>query len=110
MAQAYTVYWARAAIADLEAIIEHIHAENPLAARQWLDRFRALAESLNVFPERGRLVPELEAQGITHYRELIEPPWRLLYRIDQQQVHVMLLIDARRNVEDVLLERLTRQP
>ncbi len=109
MALTYTVYWARAAEADLKAIIEHIHAENPEVARKWLDRFRVLAEGLKMFPERGRLVPELEAQDITHYRELIQPPWRLLNRFDQQKVHVLLLIDARRNVEDVLLQRLIRQ-
>jgi hypothetical protein len=32
------------------------------------------------FPERGRIVPELQAQGISQYGELIIPPWRLVYR------------------------------
>ena len=64
------------------------------------------ARALNM-PERGRIVPELREQGITVYRELVEPPWRILYRIESDRVWVLAVIDGRRNVEDILLKRLT---
>jgi toxin ParE1/3/4 len=35
-------------------------------------------------------------------------PWRIIYRIATPSVFVMTVIDGRRNVEDILLERLTR--
>ena len=43
-------------------------------------------------------------------RELIESPWRILYRIEADTVYVLAVIDARRNVEDLLLDRFVRRP
>ena len=34
--------------------------------------------------------------------------WRIMYRIDGNSVHVTAVFDSRRNLEDLLLERLTR--
>ncbi len=57
-------------------------------------------------PERCRLVPELKGQGIMQYRELIVPPWRILFRIAEKKVYILSVLDSRRNIEDILLERL----
>ncbi len=39
------------------------------------------------------------------YRELQIPPYRLLYRIELGRVLVLGVFDGRRNLEDVLLQR-----
>ncbi|MBU1570609.1 MAG: plasmid stabilization protein, partial [Proteobacteria bacterium] len=57
-------------------------------------------------PERGRVVPELQDQGIFQYRELIVKPWRSIYRIAEREIYVLSVIDSRKNVEDILLNRL----
>ncbi|MDO8957925.1 MAG: type II toxin-antitoxin system RelE/ParE family toxin, partial [Deltaproteobacteria bacterium] len=57
-------------------------------------------------PERGRIIPELREQGIAQYRELIIPPWRMIYRISEKTVHVLSVLDSRQNIEDILLKRL----
>jgi toxin ParE1/3/4 len=36
-------------------------------------------ERLADFPESGRIVPEF---GIVHLREIIHPPFRIVYRLD----------------------------
>ena len=64
---------------------------------------------LYLLPNRGRLVPELKDQGILQYRELIHPPWRIIYRISENKVYVLSVLDARRNIEDILLKRLLNQ-
>ena len=56
-------------------------------------------------PEKGRIVPELEFFHIRTYREIIESPWRIIYRIEEQKAHILAVIDGRRNVEDILLQR-----
>ena len=43
-------------------------------------------ESLRAFPERGRIVPEL---GMESIRELIHPPFRIVYRLDRGTVRVL---------------------
>jgi len=71
--------------------------------------YKALFEginSLNHFPERGGYVPELLKHNIKDYRQLIESPWRIIYKIDKNIVSVLLLIDSRRNTQDILVERL----
>ena len=104
----YKILWANSASEDLRSIIDYIHADNPVAARDIYEKLKRKASSLNKFPERGRVVPELREHGILQYRELVVPPWRIIYRVSEKQVYVLLVIDSRRNVEDVLLTRLTR--
>ena len=106
MSHAYEVLWADVAESDLKGIIEFISIDNPANALNILNKIRQKASSLYTFPERGRIVPELQAQGITIYRELIIPPWRIIYRISDTKVYVLSVLDARQNVEDILLKRL----
>jgi plasmid stabilization system protein ParE len=54
------------------------------------------------------LVPELKAVDVLQYRELIEPPWRIIYRIEPDQVMVLAVLDGRRDLRSLLLERLVR--
>lgn len=63
---------------------------------------------LYTLPDRGRIVPELHDQGINIYREISVPPWRIIYRISDSTVYVLSVIDSRRNVEDILLNRFIR--
>ena len=102
----YDVLWAAVAEKDLTAIIKYIHSDNPLAAKSSLEKIKAKVSDLESFPQRGRIVPELMQQGILQYRELIIPPWRIIYRISNSKVYVFAIMDARQNVEDVLLNRL----
>jgi len=39
---------------------------------------------------------------------MVIKPWRVIYRIEKKCVYVVSVIDCRRNVEDVLLERLLK--
>jgi len=109
MPRSYRVCWTMTAERDLEAIIEYIARESKDTARRILKKLRDAAGTLSSRPHRGRVVPELSEQGITSYHELIVPPWRILYRIRERYVHVLAVLDSRRNLEDILLERLTRQ-
>jgi toxin ParE1/3/4 len=59
-------------------------------------------------PQRGRIVPELKILGVDIYRESIIGPWRIVYRILDLDVLVVAVIDGRRNLEDILLNRLIR--
>lgn len=106
MSEPYRVVWATVAETDLRSIIEYIAEDNPQNALNILTKIRNQASDLCTQPERGRVVPELNDQGFMVYRELVIPPWRLIYRISGQDVYVLSVIDSRRNVEDVLLKRL----
>jgi plasmid stabilization system protein ParE len=66
------------------------------------------ADSLTTAAERGRLVPELRSIGVHQYRELVERPWRIVYRIEPDTVIVLAVLDGRRDLESLLLDRLVR--
>ena len=108
MNKKYRIEWAAAAEIDLKHIINFIAMDSPGDALRILKRIRQKASSLYALPERGRIVPELQSQGVNIYRELIVAPWRIVYRISDTAVFVLSVIDSRQNVEDILLRRLLR--
>lgn len=105
MSQKYDIIWAGVAENDLKEIIEYIATDSPTNALIALKKIKQKASSLYTLPERGRIVPELKDQGILLYRELIVPPWRIIYRISEMNVYILSVLDARQNVEDILLHR-----
>jgi len=106
MSRKYDIIWAGFAENDLKEIIEYIATDSPANALQTLKKIKQKTSSLYTLPERGRVVPELQDQGILLYCELIVPPWRIIYRISDMKVYVLSVSDARQNVEDILLKRL----
>ncbi len=106
MSDNYKIEWAEVAEEDLEGIVEYIAEDSPANALKILKKIKQKASSLYTLPERGRIVPELQDQGILIYRELIISPWRIIYRISEIKVYVLSVLDARQNVEDILLKRL----
>ena len=104
----FQVLWTDAARLDLERIVEFIAEENPANALTVLARLERRCQALAALPERGRIVSEARAVDVLTYRELIEGPWRIVYRYDVDRVHVMAVLDARRELSSQLLERLVR--
>lgn len=107
MQKEYEVVWAEIAENDLLKIIEYIAEDNPSAALQILGKIKKQVSGLTAFPEKCRIVPELNDHGITIYREMVIDPWRIFYRIADSKVFVLSVLDSRRNIEDLLLKRLT---
>ena len=104
--RSYRVEWAAVANRDLISIIEYLFQRNPDAAAEVLDKLEGKGATLARNPSRGRLVPEFSRIQLRDYRELIIRPYRLLYRIAGRTVFVLGIFDSRRNLEDVLLDRL----
>lgn len=104
------VEWTRSARRDLEAIVGYLAGRSPQAALATLDPLETRARSLVQLADRGRVVPELSRLHIRDYRELVSPPYRIVYRVRGARVLVLAVLDARRSLEDVLLDRLIRTP
>jgi len=104
----FTVNVNKTAKNDLREIIKFISKNNPMNGLNILKRIEERMNTLNHFPERGGYVPELLKNNIKDYRQLIESPWRIIYKIDNNIVNVLLIIDSRRNTQDILVERLIK--
>lgn len=104
----YEILWTETARTDVEEIarfVAHDSVENALGV---LDRLEHAAEKLAFLPERRRFVPELKQLGVLAYREIIVRPWRIIYRFDVDRVYVLGVLDGRRDLASLLLERLIR--
>ncbi len=105
---AIEVRWTESAVRDLLEIMTFVAADSPLDAERLLDRLQKRAATLVLMPLRGRVPPELVAVGFAGVRELLERPYRLVYRVERSVVTVMAVFDGRRDLADVLLDRLLR--
>ncbi len=105
MKLAYEVLWTETAEQDLNRIIQYIADKNPPAGMKLLESMQFQARQLEHFPERCRIVPELAENGITGYRELILENWRVMFKISDAKIFILAVLDSRRNLEDLLLER-----
>jgi len=101
----YNVLWTKVAEKDLKKIIEYIAIDNITIAQDIFFKIQKKANTLDCFPQKGRIIPELHDQGLTMFRELIVAPWRIIYRIADKDIYVLSVLDSRQNVEDILLQR-----
>ncbi len=108
MKEPFEIFWASVAEYDLFGIIDFIAEEDPEIALKTLNKIKTRTSTLDSSPSRGRIVPDLLKHGMSRYREIVINPWRVIYRIEEKKVYVVSVIDARRNVEDILLARFLR--
>jgi plasmid stabilization system protein ParE len=106
--RSFRVVWTQTAENDLDGIVDFIAEDSIDAALKVFSRIRERSATLYNFPEKGRVVPEIHQHGIVQYQELILSPWRIIYRIDGSMIYVTAVFDSRRNLEDLLLERLCK--
>ena len=103
-----TIRWTEEAAGDLEEIAVVIAEDAPTAASDFVDSVDKAVGQLASHPLSGRVVPELLRHNVRRYREVVLSPWRLFYVADVGCVTILAIIDGRRNIEDILLRRVTR--
>ena len=93
---------------DLNEIVDYYFSRSPDYVERIIFEFEENVLSLQKHPKSGRTVPELERQGITKYRELIQEYYRIIYEISGNKVIVHTIIDGRRNFEETIISKLSR--
>ena len=104
---AFSVLLTHAAAEDMESLYDYIATSDaPEKANRWLDQIEKTVESLKENPERGRYPKELLEIGLKEYREIYFKPYRIIYRIMDKKVFIMLITDGRRDMQTLLERRL----
>ena len=93
---------------DLNEIIDYYFSLSEKYVEKVISEFEENVMSLQRHPKSGRIVPELEKQGILQFRELIQGYYRIVYEISGEKVIVHTIIDGRRNFEDIIISKLSR--
>jgi toxin ParE1/3/4 len=85
---AFKIIWSEPALRDLHNLTSYIAQDNPLAAEKMGTVILAKTRHLNERPLLGRMVPELGRKDI---RELIQRPYRIVYRTNTQNKTVEIV-------------------
>lgn len=94
---------------DLKEIFIYIAAnDNILKANKLLDSLENTLYKLEKIPERGHIPPELKQTGIKRYLEIHYKPYRIIYEVDNYNIYIHCILDGRRNIQEILSERLLR--
>lgn len=90
-----TVQWTDTAEEHLAAIYSYILRDSPEYARRTVDRLTRRSQQIADFPLSGRRVPEYDLDQI---REVLEGPYRIIYHIKADQIDILAVIHAARNI------------
>lgn len=80
------IIWADPAIQDLDSIADYIALDKPDAARRLVRRVLDAVRKLRRFPRMGSIPAEL--RGLP-YRQLVVPPCRIFYRIEEKVIYIV---------------------
>jgi toxin ParE1/3/4 len=105
--KAYKVVLLKEAIDDIKAIYSFIEQNDSTTSAEYvLKKLEKSIRSLEILPNRGHIPPELERFRISIFREIRFKPYRIIYETEQGQVTVHCVLDGRRDVKDLLSQRL----
>ena len=83
------VIWSEPALADLDAIADYIALENLRAAALLVRRVFRHVDQLASHPRSGGRLPEF--RGL-RYRQIVESPCRIIYRVGKNRVFVLHVV------------------
>ena len=80
------IVWSEEALKDIEEIISFISKDSELYAVNFASKIISAVETLKMFPEIGRIVPEY---GDPKIREIIYRNYRIVYQIEERAVEII---------------------
>ncbi len=93
------VFWTNAAFDHLLALRDYLARTSPAFAERTLDRITRRGDQIGQFPHSGRVVPEYGREAV---REVIERPYRIIYRLTETRVEVLAVLHGARPLPDTL--------
>ena len=99
-----------AARRDLEDIHDWVaQHDSPAKADYVLDRLITVANRISILPGRGSRPSEMPPGLTMEYRQVFFKPYRVIYKVSRTEIVIHLIADGRRNLQSLLLQRLTAQ-
>lgn len=93
------VYWSEGAAARLDEIYQYIAQQSPSVAQEVVARLLLRSEQLASLPRSGR---KLEKYRRDDVRELLERPFRIIYKFSPERVDVLTVLHYRQLTPDDL--------
>ncbi|MDR2490181.1 MAG: type II toxin-antitoxin system RelE/ParE family toxin [Spirochaetaceae bacterium] len=103
------IEWSPDAVNSLNEILEYYMGragEN--TANNIYNKIMKDIELLEVEEVRTKRTQELKDIGINDVYELVISPWKVYYKIkeDNQKAYILFVLDGRRNIEEILIAKI----
>ncbi len=103
----FPVFLTDDATRDLEELYDFIMLNDSAKQAEYvLSQIENTLSRLSQFPESGCYPQELLALGIRDYREIFFKPYRIIYRVVNASIYIVLIVDGRRDMDSLLQRRL----
>ena len=96
------IVWTEPALSDLDAIGDYIALQNPAAAAMLVSRMFWHVDQLETHPESGSKLIEFKR---SRYRQIVEPPCRIVYRYDGKSVFILHVMRSQQLLRPAHLRR-----
>lgn len=103
----YQILISENAALDLKDIYRYIkQVDGTNRAKHVIGQIKISLKSLSKNPQRGTYPNEMLDFGIREFREVFFKPYRIIYRVIDKQVYVILIADGRRDMNTLFQQRL----
>jgi toxin ParE1/3/4 len=104
---AYKIIWSKDAGEEFVEIISwyKYNVGKNVAQKIYL-KIKSRIKKLKEMPGIGRQVQLLKDIGINGYRQIIQDHWIIYYRVEGENIHIISVIDGRRNLEEILYKKI----
>ena len=105
----YRVFILKDAEQDILELYEYVALNDALSkAKKLIEKLEEKCKSLSEYANRGHIPPELDRVSIYNYLEIHYKPYRIIYQIIDKNVFIHCILDGRRDLTELLHERLLR--
>jgi len=109
MTKRFEVFLLGNAEKDIDEIYRYVRRHDSAEKAERLSQsIEEVILSLQTSPLRGHYPPELERIGVFEYREVFFKPYRIIYEAAGSSVFIHCVLDGRRELLDILQQRLLR--
>ena len=94
---------------DLFDIFRYVAQNDSIGhANSLIEKLEKTILKLETIPDHGHAPPELERVGVLEFREVFYKPYGIIYQVVGNNVYLHCVLDGRRDMQDILQQRVLR--
>jgi len=103
----HDIIWSKDAGDELVDIISYIkYNTGNITAQKINKKIMDEVEKISENPEGRRIAPVLKEFGINHIQQFNINPWQIYYKLENNKMEIISIIDGRRNLEEILYKKI----
>ncbi|MCL2763753.1 MAG: type II toxin-antitoxin system RelE/ParE family toxin [Treponema sp.] len=103
----HEIIWSKDAGDELVDIISYVkYNTGNITAKKINDKIMNEVEQISENPEGRKIAPLLREFGVNHIHQFNISPWIIYYKLENNKMEIISIIDGRRNLEEILYKKI----